>query len=650
MKLIFTMLGLLVFLAAQSQKVEKTFGQLSHDEIKMSSSVIDPEAKAVVLFDKGKSLFFETDNGFNIQFTKHKRIKIFDKSATEYAEISIPYYKDGYNKTEVVESIEATTYNFLNGKLIRKKLEPSSIYEEQVSERWFNKKFIFPDVQDGSILEYRYVLESPFHFNLPDWTFQSKIPTIYSEYEVRMIPFYEYVYLVQGISKFDLQESVADNNKKIFSRIEYQDYIHRYALKNIPSFKDESYITSINDYITKIDFQLSKINYPSGGSSDIISSWPELNKALLKHEKFGKYLKNCTGRAKKILEELDLTNLSKEEQGKKIIEYIKNHFEWNGYYGKYTSQSAKDFITNKKGNVADINLFLISMLNAAGIEATPLILSTRDHGKIHVKYPFDKFTNYVVVLVETGTPYLADATENQLSYNRLPVRCFNDQGLIVDKEDQSRWVQLNNNTPSFEKSLITMRIDSLTFDANVNVSIQSTGYESYQQRKKFNDDTLKIKDFYKDKIGNIEKVKTIGYEQISRPYAISVAGKYETEKLENNIILKPLLNLPYSKNHLTQKSRSYPVDFVNPKSYMFECILDISNGFSIADLPDPFNMDNELAEIHIEYLRIENILKINGLYKFKKAVYVANEYARIKYYLDQIVKRFNEPIVLEKTN
>ena len=648
---------------AYAQKTENEFGKISQQEIEMKNYTKDKGAKAVILYDKGLSIFFDTDNGYDIRFTRHKRIKIFDKSESQNAEVSIPYYVDGYGKTETVKSIEAVTYNTLDGRLTKKRLDPSTIYEERINERWYNKKFVFPDVQDGAIIEYRYVLETPFHFNLPDWTFQDKIPTIYSEYQVSMIPFYEYVFVVQGISRFDYQNTVVAKEKRTWgsvvmshgknmgSGVEFQDYVHTYVLKDVPAFNDESYISSVSDYIIQMDFQLAKFHSPRYGTSDIISTWPDLNESLLKHEKFGKYLKRSSKIAKKIIsEDLNLGNKDNKQKAEEIINYVKNSFEWNGYYGKYSSQSAKDFYNNKKGNVADINLFMITLLNVAGINTKPLILSTRNHGKIPSDYPFDHFTNYVIALIDSDSPFLVDGTEEMLAYDKLPIRCNNEKGLVVEKEDNPRWISLGNNTISSEKSTIRITLDTTSMDAMALVNIQNTEYESLMTRNKFKNDSLKIKEFYDDKIGEILKLQTIGYNNTNRPYSMDFETIYETEKLGDNIVLKPFLNLPLAKNSLTQKKRTYPIDFIYPWEKEFESILEIPSGFYVSKLPGDYNFENELAEINLNYSLDDSTLKVKGSYKFKKPTYVAKEYSRIKYYMDQIIKNFNQSILLEKRN
>lgn len=662
MKNLLPFLILLIGLQSLAQKKEVQFGKITADEIQMNSYKKDTTAKAVVLFDKGESLFFDTENGYDIRFTRHKRIKVFDKKEKNAAEVSIPFYTSSSGKAEKVISIEAFTHNFQNGKLVSQRVKASTIYEEKFNVRWTHKKFMFPNVQDGAILDLKYVLETPFHFNLPDWTFQDKIPTIYSEYEVRMIPFYEYTFLVQGIDKFDYQNSrVSDKERKwgnvsksygrnIGSGIEFQDNVHTYVLKDIPAFKDESYISSINDYIIKMDFQLARFHHPRGGSNEIISTWPELNKALLKNENFGKYLKKAERSAKDILEEdLNLDGLDEHQKAIHIIEYVKNNFEWNNNFSKYASQSPKEFENNKKGNSGDINLFLISLLNAADIATEPVIISTRNNGKIRFDYPFDHFTNYVIALVKTSRPFLADASEELLPYNRLPPRCINEYGLIVNEEDEVQWINLGSNILSMEKNTIAMQLDTVSMDVNTHISIQSTEYESYSNRRKFRNDTVQIKEYYEDKIGMIQQSRTLGYDKKSYPYSINLQGNYETEKLGSHVVVKPFLNLPVSKNHLNQDKRTYPVDFVYPWNNEFLSTLQLPESYEIDEIPKSYNINNELVEIRLQYSFTDDLFVAKGNYKFKKAIYVASEYAEIKNYIDEIVEYFNQPVILKKS-
>ena len=660
MKYIVIALLLLVSGYVSGQFEDQKFGVISQKEIDMESYPEDPEAGAVVLFDKGKSIFFDYRGAYDIRFTRHKRIKIFDNSELDYAEVAIPFYEDGYDATEKVVSIKAVTYNFENGRVIKQELDPSTVYVERINEKWRRKKFVLPQVKAGSIIEYEYVLETPFHFNLPDWTFQHKIPTIYSGYEVRMIPFYEYVFLAQGIKEFDHKESYVDDRvrqwgdvnkvygQNVGSGVEFKEYVHKYVMKDVPAFKDESYISSIDDYIMKLDFQLAKFHSPQGSTEEIISTWPELNNDLLDSDHFGKYLKKSKRFAKKILEdELQFATDNPMLKARKIVNYAKNSFKWNGDYDKYAIKSARDFYKTRVGNAAEINLFVIALMREAGIEAEPVILSTRNHGKINANYPFMKFFNYVIILIKGDTPFLTDATESQLPYNRIPPRCINQSGLLVE-EDQENWVGLQHDIPASELHQILLTPDPSSGKLKYRVTLQAREYAAYHYRDNYNNDTAELKSYFEDKIGGVQTVMTVNYEKPGKPYVIVIQGERDLEQLAGNLIIKPFLNFNITENKLIQPSRRYPVDFLYPRKELFDVSIAVPAGYALNNSAEPVKISDELVKIDLNYSQQGQLVKANGNYTLKKSLYEPTHYGSLKYFMNQIVDNFNRDLLLEK--
>ena len=633
------------------------YGQNLSTEFKKISAVDmsfqpknDPEAEAVILFDKGNSYYFESNTGYDIRFTRTKRIKVINKKGIDYAEVSIPYYVDGYGKTQHIVSINAFTYNVEEGRIFRKELDKSTVYTEKIAERVEAKKFVFPDVKEGSVVEFQYVLESPFADRLPDWEFQARIPTVYSEYEVKLIPFYEFVFLAQGINKFSHQSSsLVKGVPRSFNGIEFQDMKHTYVMKDVPPFRDESFITSRDDYIIKMDFQLASFNSPTGTKKEILTTWDEMSKSLLESDYFGKYIKKSKKQAEEILAtDLDLSGQSKDEKARSIIEYVKNHYSWDSFNSKYSSKKPKEFNEQKTGNAADINLFLIALLEAAGIDARPVIISTRSHGKIKSDYPFLHFFNYLIVLVNTeNQSYLTDGTDELIPYNRIPPRCMNEKGLIVQKE-LIEWVSLINNIDSEDHKVIHLSIDTSTLKAQAKIAIQTTEFEAYWYKHTFGNDTAELKNsLMKEGLTAINRVKTINYDRTGVPYIIGLEGESDIERIGDKLIISPFLKFPISLNSLTQKERSYPIDFTYPSTQYFQSTIEIPDGFKVTDLPENFNMDNGLAKIQIEYQLAGSTIVGTASYGFKKVVYQTSEYARIKSYFDTIVKKFNVQIVFE---
>ncbi len=639
----------------------KYFGNVNKDEFEMRYFKDDSSASAVVLFDVGNSEFFEVDYGYNISFRRHRRIKVFDKNKYGNQEVTIPFYQDGFGKSEKVVSIEAHTLNKENGVIKKSHVLPVAIFEEKINENWSIMKFVFPNVQDGSILEYRYELETPFKSKMPNWTFQSDIPTIYSEYMVSLIPFYEYVYYVQGVDEFNEVDQYASNSTRTWGKInksygqnvrngfEFKDVVHKFVLKDVPAFKDESYISSVNNHIIKMYFQLAFFYHPSSGKEEIISTWPNLNKSLLDHKKFGKYIRSASSKTKEILKELNVSQLSESDRAHAIIEYVKKNFEWNNINAKYASQSPKDLIKSHVGNSADINLFMIALLQTANIKCEPVILSTRDHGIIRGEYPFDFFTNYVVGLVGEESTFLADATDDFLPVDRIPPRCLNDKALIVRKGEEA-WISLDFDMPSAKKYVIELTPQPDKSYVDYSVTLQTTEYEAYVFRKEFEDEASEIENQFKSNLESISSFKSLFYENFNRPYVLFFEGNFDIMKIGSTLILKPFLNLPIKENKLSQSKRSYPVDFIYRQNTEFETKLHIPKGYKISNVPQNYNIDNPLIKISLSFVIEENSISVLGKYNFKQAIYHSEEYNSIKESINIIVNKFNEEIVLDKVN
>ena len=292
----------------------------------------DREAEAVVLFDKGETSFLidEASGELNVEYKRTRRIKIFKKSAFSRSNISIRYYNPGSDEDWRIYDIKAFSHSMENNVLEKRELDPSAIFEEKNNDKFRTKKFTIPNIKEGSIFEYQYSIEIPNSIDIPDWVFQNDIPTRYSEYQVSIIPFYEYTYILQGKSGFNIKESKKGKHKRLYAKIDFVDMIHRFGLKNLPAFKDDSYITSVRDYIVKMDWQLATIHYPGGGKKDVLNTWPKLSNELINHSYYGKYISSSERAFKKISSQLSLTNLSPLEKAKSITSYVKSNYQWDG--------------------------------------------------------------------------------------------------------------------------------------------------------------------------------------------------------------------------------------------------------------------------------------------------------------------------------
>jgi hypothetical protein len=643
--------SLLIQFSVQGQNFLKEFGKITNDEIELKEYALDKDAEAVVLFDIAKSYFIDSDNSFDVVFERITRIKILSEAGIKWAEVEIPFYQEG-GIYEKVYDIEAYAYNYENGNgnINKTPFNLSNAFDEKINNYWNVKKFAIPNVKEGTIIEYKYKISSQYKFNLRDWEFQWRIPVVYSEYEVKMIPFYEYSYLLQGASKFDSQTSYVDKGlSRQFASISYKDMVHKYIMKELPAFDNEEFITSINDYIIKIDFQLSKINYLNGASINVMTTWEEMNKELLKHKDFGKYIQKSEKFGLKLLDIEAIVLKNEKERFNYIINYVKGNYNWNNNNGKYASKTPGKFVDEKYGNAADINLFTIGLLNASGIEAKPVLISTRSNGKIKYDMPFTHFFNYVIILANVNGDYiLSDATEIMGLNNRIPSRCINDKGLII-QNDKIEWIGLECIFPSTITTDLTIEIcDKENICSSISKS--ATEYDASYYRNNYTDKIETIKKKLETTDFSIIDTSIMVKNQLDKenPYILTYKQTSKPEIVNEKFYLSPFLNETISDNPLKQKERTYPIDMTYPKQRIFKSTISIPEGYKVDYMPSAQKINNHLFELNYSTMSIDNQIIISFDYYFKKSVYSADDYSKIKFYFNEIVKRENEKIVLSK--
>lgn len=646
--LVSTLLIVLTAWTSQGQQFLKEFGKIGKDEIELKQYALDNDAEAVVLLDIAKSYFVQTDNSFDIVFERSTRIKVLSEPGKKWAEVEIPFYQEG-NIFERVYDIEAYAYNYENGLINKTSIDLSNTYNEKIDNSWYVKKFAVPNVKEGSIIEYRYKINSQYKFNLRDWEFQWKIPVIYSEYEVKMIPFYEYSFLLQGAKKFDSQKSYIDNGiTREFASIKFNDMVHKYTMTDVPAFDSEEFITNISDFIIKLDFQLAKINYPNGSTVDIMTTWDKLIKELNKDHDFGRYLKKSEKVASKSINIKNTDIQTEEEKFEFALDYAKSNFKWNNNYGKFASKSAKKFFEDKHGNCADINLFTIGLLRELGIEAYPVLVSTREHGKIIEDYPFSHFFNYVLISATINEKqFLSDATEISIQNKRIPPRCINDKGLLI-REDDVTWIGLKCQFPSVSTTKFeTVITDDMKINSVVTKSL--TEYDALNYRKNYSD-SEKIKKAFETSGYSIIDTTISFSNRLDKeaPFQVKFEQTIGAEIVNKKLLISPFLNQTIETNPLTQKKRIYPVDITYPKRRTFISTIKIPKGYQVEFLPDEQRISNNLFDLAFTTISDGNKINILFDYYFKESVYSSNNYSKIKSYFKEIVRKGNEKIVLSK--
>lgn len=643
--LLATAIAVVVALHVNAQKAPVKFGDVSMEELSMKRYDLDSSSAAVVLADFGE-VYIDVST-VKLIFERTTRIKILTKEGLDQANIEIPLFHSNSAK-EKVSNLKAVTYNLESGKIVSTKMAGSAVFEERINKYFDNQKFTLPNVKEGSVIEYTYKIYSDFIDNFPNWEFQREIPTVWSEYRAHIPEFFIFEMYTQGYVSVSV-------NVKDQVQADYNVKERQWVARDVPAFKPEPYMTCEDDYISKINLALSHIDFPGQPTREIMGSWAKLNAIMLNSDYFGKLITG-SGFLKKKVEELT-TGVNEPEKKLAIIyDYVKKAIEWN----KEDDRSAdntnlKKVFDDARGNSAEINLALTSMLVKADLAAQPVLTSTRDHGVIRISYPMEKQFNYVLCAVTiNGKMLLLDATDRLLPMNILPQRCVNSQGLIISPV-MSKWIDI----PSTVRSKTTVQTAlELGTDSQLTGKIEyaSSGYAAHSVRKKYQS---KGKDEYvksimgqktwevsASDIKNIDKI----HENVIESYDITIAD--HVNSAGDIYYIDPFITGKYSENPFHHEKREYPVDFGSSFDRVYMIKLTIPEGYKVDELPKAkiLVLPDNAGKYMYNVLQSGNMISITSILNISKPIFTQLEYPDLREFYNQVVAKEAEQIVLKKAN
>ena len=299
----------------------QAFGKVDQADLDMTSCDFEKDANAEILFDKGAVYL----SSISLVFERHIRIKIFNEKGKNQANIHLEYY--GGNHYEYLEGIQAETINSENGKTVITKVDKKQMFTQAIDRSRTVLSFAFPDVKPGSIVEFKYAINSPSLSDFPDWYFQNDIPTRYSE-----------------ISK-TMPNEVSYKNLVMVNLPYVKNTDDLKSMANIPSLPEEPFMNSNKDNAQRILYELQSITIPDY-MQNFSNTWNKVGEEVCDDEYFGGQIH------KKLNGEDEIINKAKgmSSQPEKIayiFNQVKNQMKWDDLNRWYTNDGTQDAWTKK---------------------------------------------------------------------------------------------------------------------------------------------------------------------------------------------------------------------------------------------------------------------------------------------------------------
>jgi hypothetical protein len=612
------------------------FGSISIDEANLKSCSFDPEASAVVLLDEGYSDYTD-DRGLMTYY--HTRIKILKEDGVKYADVKFTYYSD--DDFETVDNIEAVSINTdENGRRKDIPVESKSIYNKKISKYRNEVSFALPNVKPGSILEYKYRVIAKHYGGLRDWYFQSDIPVIKSSYRLRVVPGHEISYLVQYNPKYKVNVNKINNDQSI-----------KFEMNNIPALTDEPYMDARQDYVQKVIFQTTKYA-GSVGIVKYMSTWKEVNRELYGRSDFGRQLKINIDECKDFIA-TSLNGKSELEKVQMIHHYVSGNVAWDGTYSLTADEGVKNLWKKKTGNSAEINLLLVNLLREAGLQAYPMLVSERGHGRVNKEQPFiNQFNNVYAAVFVGNKKYYLDATDKLTPCLITPFSILNSTAFIADNE-AGGLVDIQENDIRYR--------DNITIAANLKedgelsgqVSVESKDYARTEKVRTYTRNKSDyIENYIKSGMVNIEvnnfDIKNIEKEDLPVTQAFDFKTNIQSTGEYSFLSFNWFTGL--QSNPFIVSDRFSNINFGYKKTVNLTYLVNLPANFKVDALPkgvklvNPDNTVSFTRQFFLEGNQLMAKIKVD----IDKTLFNVGEYAQVQDFFKQMVNMMNEQVILKK--
>jgi len=325
---------------------------------------------------------------------------------------------------------------------------------------------------------------------------------------------------------------------------------------------------------------------------------------------------------------------------------------WNGDETIYTDDGIKSAWDKKAGSNADLNFILIDLLRDAGLQAYPLLVSTKDHGSVNTLFPFlEQFNNTMACVFIDDKTYVLNAADKYNPANLIPYDVVNNEGFIVDAT-KGGWITLTDKKDLW-KNVVSIFAD-ITPDALMKgeATVSSFGYCKNPRVKTWQEDKPAFKDYFSKeytgiKIDSIDVNNadndTLPLEQkvdFSLPLNSSGEYKYFTLNLFQGL----------EKNPFIADQRQTDIDFNYKQSYTVVGSITIPDDYEFEDLPKNVIMRMPDSSIVLKrMMQADNgSLNIRITLDFFEPFYAANTYPLLQEFYKKLFTTLNEQVVIKK--
>ncbi len=311
---------------------------------------------------------------------------------------------------------------------------------------------------------------------------------------------------------------------------------------------------------------------------------------------------------------------------------------------------------DKKGTAGEINLILVNLLKDADVDAHPVLVSTRDNGRINTTLAgFDQFDKVMAYVKINDKAYVLDATDKYTPANLIPYDVVSSEGLVIEKYDTHEWgwkilwdeKEVFNNTTIInaaidDKGMMTGKatVFSLDYSRMIRMPKLKEGKEKFieawvnQNKQNITIDSL---GFENETTDSLPLKQYINFSQ-----KISSSGDYNyfSVNLFSSMDKNPFIADDRFSDIFFGANQRYSIigDFTIPENYKFD---ELPKNLKMI-MPDTSIVFSRIASVE------NNILSIRFSIEFKQPFYSYEDYGYFHEFYKKLFSLLNEQFVFKK--
>jgi hypothetical protein len=616
---------------------------ISQDELSMRSTPKAPNAPAIYLYREVD----RDDNGPSE--TTYERIKILTEEGRDSANIEIPYTKG----LESIRSIRARTIR-PDGGIVN---FDGEIFDKSILKvagaQYSAKTFTLPNVEVGSIIEYRYRHDfAPYFVFNSQWILSQSLFTQHARFSLQRYAGFVLRYAwPNGIPP----GSTPPKNESGKIRMEVHD---------VPAFLSEEYMPPENELKFRVDFI-----YDAGDlahEKDAASYWKAFGQKNYRSvEKFIDRSRAMNAVVSQVISADD----SEEAKLQKI--YARTQLIRNLTFERSRSEqetkrenlkdaaNVEDVWTHGYGYGSEITWLFLAMVRAAGFEAYPVLVSTRNKYFFNADMMNARTLNDNVVQVSvSGKQMYFDPGARYTPYGQLPWFETAVAARRLDK-DGGEWITTvlpSSDTNHVERKATFKLSSNGTLEGTVAVTFTGQeamsrrldqGLEDDAGRKQFLEDELKASMPTDAEVQLINNPEWDGSSaSLDARYTVRISGW--ATGVGSRLLLPVGLFTARQKATFLHTGREHPIYFQFPTEVDDEVSIEIPKDWKVDSLPQASTISNKAYGYAASYQEANGSVHLQRSFRLDMTIVNVKYYGMLQAFFQKVRSADEEQAILTR--